>query len=535
MNKYIGYLLTLCVLAFGLTGCDDDDATAIAGMPTVAFATSVLKTMENVTPLQIPFTLNHPAPYDIKVTVAVKSEEGAKENIHYKFQSKEVNIAKGSAIGYFFVDLTDDRDINPDRIFTIELMQATGAILAEEGYTCRIVIQSDEGFPGIGFKNTLMSAPEEQEVFELPVVLSKPYTEPVSFKVNVKDGGTALPDVHFTIDEEKVYTIPAGDTLTNVEVRIIDNDTVNENAIFELRIVEAEQASITEIYQECKVTIVNDERNAYVSFLRSTTQAFESDGQIWIPIQITGVYKLPVTVTIALEDGSAVRGTDYEPEQFEITFENGKMLDSIPIRLIDNDITNVDKYFTASIAQVQGALIAEKGTEIKATILNDDINLKTLYDDLMGSWTITQTHGDGSRPAYSATLTISGGNTPDEEDANYGKILVCHISNYVWADVDFKIRLNAETGQMELICGETIMTYSKFGGDLEGKTCHMKFFHINDEQNADPINITHNKNFTELSWEKGVTAIVFTEEESGDVRSTFSHFSMENVVMIKNK
>lgn len=532
MNKYIGYLLILCVLAFGLTGCDDDDATAVAGMPTVAFATSVLKTMENVTPLQIPFTLNHPAPYDIKVTVAVKSEEGAKENIHYKFQSKEVNIAKGSTIGYFFVDLTDDRDINPDRIFTIELMQATGAILAEEGYTCRIVIQSDEGFPGIGFRNTLMSAPEEQEVFELPVVLSKPYTEPVSFKVNVKDGGTALPDVHFTIDEEKVYTIPAGDTLTNVEVRIIDNDTVNENAIFELRIVEAEQASITEIYQECKVTIVNDERDAYVSFLRSTTQAFESDGQIWIPIQITGVYKLPVTVTIALEDGSAVRGTDYEPEKLEITFENGKMLDSIPIRLIDNDITNVDKYFTASIAQVQGALIAEKGTEIKATILNDDINLKTLYDDLMGSWTLHNSYKmTDNRIPETATLIITGGDTPDEEDANYLKRLQCRVDRFVWnKSFTFYLNFDANTGEITMQLLDICMT-EDFGGDL-GK-CNMRLEYANDRART-TIAVTPNKNYTELRCDNSslLEAILYNFETNE--RHNINHFALENLYMTRN-
>lgn len=533
MNKYITYLLILCLLAFGLMGCEDDDTTPDTGTATIAFATSVLKTMENVTPLQIPVTLNTPAKQDIQVTVAIKSEEGAKENIHYQFQSKVITIAKGASIGYFFVNLTDDRDINPDRIFTVELMQATGVAIAAEGYTCRIVIQSDEGFPGIGFKNTLMSAPEEQDLFKVPVVLSKKYAEPVTFKVAVKEGGTALPDLHFHLDQEKIYTIPAGDTIVNIDLHIVDNDTVNENTVFELRIVEAQNASITEIYQECKVTIVNDERDAYVSFARTNTQAFESDGYIWIPIKISGVYKLPVKVTIAVEDGSAIQGRDYEVENNEITFENDKMLDSIRIKVIDNTITDIDKYFIVSIAEVKGALKAEKDQEMQATILNDDINLKTLYDNMMGSWTLYNnfTMEDNRLPAE-ATLTISGGDTPEEEDANYLKRLVCRVDKYVWnKPLTLYLNFDVNTGEISLQLLEVCMTETF--GDPYGK-CNMR---LEKESNtaATTLAIHPNKNYTTLTWDNSslIAAILYNFDTNE--RFNIMHFKFKNAYMVQNK
>lgn len=535
MNKYITYLLILCSLAFGLMGCEDDDTTPDTGTATIAFATSVLKTMENVTPLQIPVTLNTPAKQDIQVTVAIKSEEGAKENIHYQFQSKVITIAKGASIGYFFVNLTDDRDINPDRIFTVELMQATRVAIAAEGYTCRIVIQSDEGFPGIGFKNTLMSAPEEQDLFKVPVVLSKKYAEPVTFKVAVKEGGTALPDLHFHLDQEKIYTIPAGDTIVNIDLHIVDNDTVNENTVFELRIIEAQNASITEIYQECKVTIVNDERDAYVSFARTNTQAFESDGYIWIPIKISGVYKLPVKVTIAVEDGSAIQGRDYEVETHEITFENDKMLDSIRIKVIDNTITDIDKYFIVSIAEVKGALKAEKDQEMQATILNDDINLKTLYDNMMGSWTITQSRSDVDA---STTMIISGGDTPDEEDTNYQKFLFCRIPKYRQGyDVTWKMSFDPATGEMKVITGNiAIKETIDFGGEL-GVTNIILLPGTSDYYGFDPnpVSITSNKNFTELIVDPQVVLYGMIKPVTAEKVSPNHYFALENVVMKKNK
>lgn len=536
MNKYIRFICVLLALSLGFSACDDDDDNSQADTLTTAFATSVLKTMENVTPLMIPVTLNAKASRDIEITVAVKSEEGAKEGVHYRFQGKVITIPQGSAIGYFYVDVTDDREINPDRVFTVEIVQVKGATLATHGVTCKVMIQSDEGYPDLGFQNTQISAQEETPVLKVPVILSKPYSAPVTFKVKIKEGGLAVAGEHFLLDTEKEYTIAAGDTLLNLDVTVVDDNFVNENRTFELQLAESANSQISQVYQECKVTIFNDDRDAYVSFIRKSAEAFESDGFIWIPVKVSGIYKLPVTVTLRMEDGTAVGGTDCSLENDVLVFENGKMEDSVKLMIHDNGIINKDRALKLYVSQIEGAKRAEKDSIMDVTILNDDINYVSLYDDMMGTWTLKQSNGDGSRPAYSATMTISGGDTPDEEDANYGKYLICHVSNYVWADMKFRIRFSSN-GDMEVLCGETIMTYSGFGGDLSGKVCHMKFFDIEADSKADPIKIISNKNFTRLEWTKGVIAIVFTVDPNGgpDVRTAFTHFGMKDVVMIKNK
>lgn len=527
MNRYIRLILILCTLAFTPVACDDDEVNKEQTTSTVAFATSVLKTMENVTPLQIPITLNTPAVSDIRITAAVKSENGAKENTHYSFQSKEIVIAKGASIGYFFVDITDDREINPDRIFTIGLVNADGATIADRADECKIVIQSDEGFPQIGFRGTLISTPEENPSLILPVVLSKPYSKPVTFTLVVKEGGTALEGENFSLDE-KTYTIAAGDTLVNINVKIINDILINPDRVFGLRLTESTYSQIAEVYQECKVTIQNDDRDAYASFVRTKAEILENEEFVWVPVKINGIYKQPITVTLRGEDGTAKLGTDYDIPNPTLTFEDGKMQDSVKVVILDNEVINSDKKFKLYIGNVDGALRADNDTMMNITIVNDDVNMKTLYDDMLGKWTITQTL-EGAKSPLSAAMTISGGDTPAEEDANYLKKFVCRVPGWVWStEMKFTMNFNAETGEMSVNCGETVMTYD-FGSDF-GK-CNLKFEHGGA---TTQLSTTHNKNYTKITWDPTVIEAILYDWAT-DARLDVLHFKMQNVVLTKNK
>lgn len=533
MNKYIRFICVLLAFSLGFSACDDDDDNSQTDTLTTAFATSVLKTMENVTPLMIPVTLNAKASRDIEITVAVKSEEGAKEGVHYRFQNKVITIPQGSAIGYFYVDVTDDREINPDRVFTVEIVQVKGATLATHGVTCKVMIQSDEGYPDLGFQNTQISAQEETPVLKVPVILSKPYSAPVTFKVKIKEGGLAVAGEHFLLDTEKEYTIAAGDTLLNLDVTVVDDDFVNENRTFELQLAESANSQISQVYQECKVTIFNDDRDAYVSFIRKSAEAFESDGFIWIPVKVSGIYKLPVTVTLRIEDGTAAGGTDCSLENNVLVFENGKMEDSVKLMIYDNEIINTDRDLKLYVSQVEGALRAEKDSIMNVTILNDDVNYVSLYDDLMGSWTIKQSRND---VAKSATMEIYGGDTPDEEDANYQKFLICKIPGYrEGKDVKMRLSFDAVTHELKVVTGETEIAMPGplgFAGDL-GNARILLYGNYGVESKL--VSITVNKNFRELTCDPAVVLYGMIQTIATGKVNAAHYFALENVVMTKNK
>lgn len=539
MNKYIRFIWILCTLALGFTACDDDEGEAGRDNTgtAVAFATSTLKTMENATPLQIPVTLNNPGTQDVTVTLTIKSEEGAVENTHYVFHSKTITISAGNSIGYFFVDIVDDRDINPDRIFTVELTKAEGAAVAENGKTCRIVIQSDEGYPALGFKNTLMSVDEDAGNIEIPVIISKPYTEDVTFKFLVKEGGSALNETHFIIDDQQEYTISAGDTLVNIKAKIIDNDTVNEDVTFELRIIEASNAQISEIYQESKITIVNDEKEAYVSFAEISRDIDENSEYVWIPVKVDGIYKLPITVTFNTEDGTAKEGTDYVLENNELIFTDHKMVDSIKVKIIDNDVVNKTKTFKVNIESVSGALKAEKNLSATVYIIDNDVNMTTLYDDMLGNWTLSCDRGDFQ-------VVLSAGDTPGEEEENYQKVFLCKISNAIYSN-EATIRIHIDMtngGKLKVTAGDMTKTGASYS-DPYGACLYRMVFHYEGKEGAaafDPdgyADVSHNDNYSVLTVdpEKEIVGQLVSEAD-GHIWDTYDGSSMfKRIVLKKNK
>ena len=526
MNKYIRFICILLAFAVGFTSCDDEDNNTQTETLTAAFATSVLKTMENVTPLMVPVVLNRPAVSDVQVTAAVKSEEGAKEGEHYRFQNKVITIPQGTTIGYFNVDIMDDREINPDRSFVAEIVSVKGAVILAEGEICKVVIQSDEGYPVLEFQETQLTALEENPHFEVPVVLSKPYAEDVTFKIQVKDGGTALPGEHFLLDTDKDYVIPAGDTLVNIGLTIIDDDLVNDDRAMELRIIEATNAEISQIFQETKITIVNDDRDAYVSFVRTTAEGFESDDFIWIPVKVEGIYKRPITVTLSTEDETAIEGTDYHLENNTLYFDEGKMADSVKLFFHDKDEINKDKTFKIYQSQIENALKADKDTIMSVTIINDDINKVTLYDDLMGEWTLLIP--DGANVPKSCTVTVSGGDTPAEEDANYRKYLVVSCEKFGESSRPAKWRLSfdAETGALAVVLGEVItknVPFDKGSRDIK--------WDRGSATAIDPVDIFPSKDYKKLVYDPAVEIRGGGYDANG-VRDVY-WLLMKNAVMVR--
>ena len=95
MNKLFGFLI--CCLFLGLTwSCDDDNEDGFApGQITVSLSSKEFRTLENITPFQIPVVLSAPALNEVTVTGYIKSENNAKEGVDYTFMSKRIVIPEG--------------------------------------------------------------------------------------------------------------------------------------------------------------------------------------------------------------------------------------------------------------------------------------------------------------------------------------------------------------------------------------------------------------------------------------------------------
>lgn len=497
MNKFIGFLL--CCLFMGINwACDDEEEVKKDDRITVSLGSKEFKTLENITPLRIPVVLSAAAAQQVTVTGFIKSETNAKEGVDYTFMSKQLVIAQGKSSGYFEVEIKDNPRYTPDREFEFEIVGADGAKLTEPD-VCRVVIMSDEGLPVLGFANTMITTSEEMQRVEIEVKTDRIWDEAVTFNLHTLPGkSTAVYGEHYEVDTTQVYTIAAGDTSVLIPVTIIDDIEINDSRHFELEIYGNQNSVLSEVFRTMKVTILDDEEPVYVFFDKISLSAAESEGPVWLPVRVKGTPRVPVKVILEVRGGTAVEDVDYKFEQRELTFAVGNKLDSVKIDFIDNEVTDLNRTLQIGFASVEGAVLADSDTLANVTIVNDDFDLQQLYEDLMGEWTILMPGGD-NLPA-SATVVVSGGDTPAEEDANYLKYLVVHCDKFGENNYPARWRLSydVETGALAVILGEVITEKVPFSGPRDIK------WDRGGADKIDPVAIFPSKDYKRLEYDPSV-------------------------------
>lgn len=532
MNKFIGFLI--CCFFLGMTwGCDDDDKVKTDSLPAVSLGSKEFKTLENVTPFRIPVVLSVAAIQPVTVTGFVKSENGAKEGVDYSFVSREIVIPAGKSSGYFEVEITDYPEYRPDRIFDFEMVGAKGAKLATPEM-CRVIIMSNEGLPVLGFANTMESVSEEMQKLDIKIRSDRMWNEAISFKLRIlSEKSTAVYGEHYVLDTTQTYTISAGDTSVIIPVTIIDNMEQNEDRYFEIEIYGNQNSVLSEVFGNMKVTILDDEEPVFVCFDKTSLSGAESEGPVWLPVRVKGNSRVPVKVTLDVRGGTAVEGTDFIFEQKELVFPVGSLIDSVRIDFIDNQIYDLDKNLFIGFAAVEGAVLASSDTLAEVKIMNDDFELGQLYEDIMGTWIMTSTLADNAPASY--TVQIHGGNTPEEEDANYMKKWILHADSYVqggWGvSIDIPMYYDATTGEISIGFGEAITPALNLNGK-EG-ILRLGYSGLDEGKVEQKIPTTHSKDYKKIIWEKDKPKIGGYGYDGVNTDAFIILFFIQNVELIK--
>lgn len=511
MNKLFGFLI--CCLFLGLTwSCDDDNEDGFApGQITVSLSSKEFRTLENITPFQIPVVLSAPALNEVTVTGYIKSENNAKEGVDYTFMSKRIVIPEGKSVGYFQVDVKDYPEYTPDREFVFELLEAKGAKLSSELDVCKVTITSNEGVPLVGLSETMVTISEEQPLLEVSVRMDRVWNDEVSFHLHtLPEKSTAVYGVHYRVDTTQVYTIQPGDTSLMIPVIIIDDLEENDARYFELALTDCRNAELSEAIRTMKVTIQDDEEPVFVCFDRVSANCLEAEGPIWVPVRIKGNPKMLVRVVLGVREGTAKEGVDFTFGKRDIIFPVGNKLDSVKIDLIDNDVYDVDRSFQVGFDSIQGALIASNDTLMSCLIENDDVNVNSLYDDMIGEYNLecVSVPSGGSPQKLTTTARIYGGETPDQEEENYGRVFMVRFSASGLAygsDIVLRIRIDVNTGEMQLLASGDL-SGANIGYNPPYGSCDLRMMMMNDDDELveGEMGMTHNRNFTHLESETDV-------------------------------
>lgn len=133
-------------LLFAACGSDDDWNTD--GDVTVELAKATIEIKENASMFYVPLQVNGTTNGPIRVTVDLteNSESPAVEDEHYILTSKTVVIPDNETEVSLEFSLTNDMEINDNRLFTITIVNVEGAKIGEQNKTAVTIVDDDSMF-----------------------------------------------------------------------------------------------------------------------------------------------------------------------------------------------------------------------------------------------------------------------------------------------------------------------------------------------------------------------------------------------------
>lgn len=145
MKYFKLFLLVAAVAFFG--SCSDDKETQNTNKDVVVEMESpTFSAKEGAGAVKVPIKVTGKTNGNVYVTLAVKEvgNNPAKEDVHYYVTDKTITISDGT--GYAEYRAVDDKEINDDRTFEFEIVEAKGATIGAQN-SCIVTIKDNDKDP----------------------------------------------------------------------------------------------------------------------------------------------------------------------------------------------------------------------------------------------------------------------------------------------------------------------------------------------------------------------------------------------------
>lgn len=191
----------------------------------------------------------------------------------------------------------------------------------------------------VEFEREKMVFQEDADTVQIPVIISGFAKNDVEITVEVRrrEELTAREDTNFILLEKTVY-IPKDGSATSIPMKIINDNVVNPDRSFDLVIKSVVGAEKARISQVCRVVIANEDFWPLVTMSKSTYQTTEHDDELVIPLTATGIFYQPTQVTVQVNSGTAIEGTNFTIAKKNFTFDSEHLTDSIVVKLASEEL-----------------------------------------------------------------------------------------------------------------------------------------------------------------------------------------------------
>ena len=265
--------------------------------------------------------------------------------------------------------LIDDALNEADETWQVLLSAVGGLILSENSFP--LTIEDDDPLPTL----TLSAAPSidegDPQGLTVTMTLSAPSQRPISFAASLSAAqGTA--DTVDTADtasqdfESDTYSIriAPGSRQASLVLKPRDDILFEDDERFTLTLQDPENLILAQTRLE--FSLLNDD-DPPIAELRVPKLREGADSQA--AVLLSKPAGKDTHIRLALRDGTARRGRDYEPQALDLTIAEGQSRITLPITLIDNLIHERPETFEITLLEAQGA---EIGVNVVTAEIHDD-------------------------------------------------------------------------------------------------------------------------------------------------------------------
>jgi large repetitive protein len=299
-----------------------------------------------------------------KVKVFYTTVDGtAKAGEDYTAVSGRTVIPRKSGVTYVEIPIIGDTIAEPEEYFKL-VVKAKGAKV-KKSVAIVTIIDNDKAPPPPPVKPDLAVDDvkvKEGDVAHFKVYLSAPTTVDVEFSYTTTDGSAVAGKDY--VKTAGTGSIPAGQTWTKVAVPTLQDDLVEKTETFYLDVTGADNATVVGARGTAAI-YDDDEPKLWVK----GDKVHEGDKAYFKVVLSQPSYK-DVTFKYVTVDGTAEAGLDYEKTYGKATIPAGKRYVVLPVRTIDDKLTEPDETFYLKVFHVRGAKVVDNVG--KALILDDD-------------------------------------------------------------------------------------------------------------------------------------------------------------------
>ncbi len=218
------------------------------------------------------------------------------------------------------------------------------------------------------------SSPESRNVAEIPVTLSKAYSQDVTVWYTTFKGAkdTAKPGSQYVATSGSIV-IHAGDTTGTIQVPILGNTTYETNKTFSVKLTKATNAGLSKTAAQAVNTIRNDDPLPQISITDvSAAEGHSGSTKFNFTVTLSNPSYQSVQVKYKTDPATATAGTDYVTKSLAtLTFAPGVTTQTISVVVKGDTAVETDEAFYVNLSGAKYATILD--TQGVGTILNDDL------------------------------------------------------------------------------------------------------------------------------------------------------------------